>query len=379
MSQTPAYTSETPPATELTPQQRIAAVAAAKGPTPAKKAGPRPSRTKSVTEKSAVAQTTSPAGSSGLLSDPRLPGVEITLEMVTPDLAELYLSKLPPQTAKIQQRNLSNKLVDRYALDMAGEQWPFAGDPIRFNIDGQLIDGQHRLRAIMQSRTNEMMIVIRGLERETFSVFDTGRARSFPDIIRSMGVVNVSMNANITRRVLQWRRGNYSVPNVPRVLNPKFLGVSASPGYLLETFNSMSDAIQNAARRGNACKSIANPKTAAPGVLGFMYLLLSRIDLERAELFFHELQIGPRQAGPEYPIFVLRERLREYVAQGQSGSPDWVWIHFFCTTWNAWYEGRSMRALRTPPAATITYLAQPIDPHAADRPEGWEPLGEDLA
>lgn len=362
-----AYTSETPSG-PLSPAKRMAAVAAAKG-------GRKPGPAKAVPEKAQVAASALVSDGQNVLSDPRLPGVEISLEFVTPDLAEHYLSKLPTEKSEIQQRHLSQKLVDRYALDMTSEQWPFAGDPVRFNIDGELIDGQHRLRGIVQSKVSQMMIVIRGLERETFAVFDTGRARSFPDILKSKGVANVSMNANITRRVLQWRRGNYGVPNVPRVLSPKFLGVSASPGYLLETFNDLATPIQNAARRGNSYKSMANPKTAAPGVIGFMYLLFSSIDLERAELFFHELQFGPRQAGPEYPIFVLRERMKERIAQGQSGSPDWVWMHFFITTWNAWFEGKSMKSLRTPPVAAISHLALPVDPHASERPVGWTPLG----
>jgi hypothetical protein len=358
MSQ-PAYSTQTPAAIAA---KRAAAVAASRS--PRKTAPPKP-------EPAIVSAPSKPA----MLTDPRLPGVEITLELITPETAEHYLTKLPPESATIQQRSLSTKLVDRYALDMASEDWPFAGDPIRFNIDGELIDGQHRLRAVEQSRSSEMMIVIRGLERETFAVFDTGRARSFPDVLKSMGVPNVAIVSNLTRRVLHWRRGNYGVPNVPRVLNPGFLGVPASTGMLRATFEELKSPIINAARRGNGYKSMTQPKTATPGVLAFAYLLFSSYDLERCELFFHELQYGPSKVGPEYPIAVLRDRMRDRLPPGKSASPDWVWMHFFILTWNNWYLAKSMKALKTPPAANTTHLAMPIDPHANDRPQGWTPLG----
>jgi hypothetical protein len=357
----PAYSTSTPTPTTLNAKSRAATVAAAKAPV---KATARP-----------AAVAVPKPGIVDKITDSRLPGIEITLELITPERAEHYLDKLPPTHSDIQQRNLSTKTVDRYALDMASENWPFAGDPIRFNVDGELIDGQHRLRGVMQSKVAQMMIVIRGLERETFAVFDTGRARSFSDVLKSRGVPNVAIVSGLTRRVLHWQRGNYGVQNVPRVLNPGFLGVPASPGVLLKTFEQMESPIINAARRGNQYKNMAQPKTAAPGILAFTYLLFSHLDLERTELFFHELQVGPRQLGPEYPIFVLRERMKERVAAGKSGSPDWVWLYFFINTWNAWYEGKSMKALRTPPAATITHLALPKDPHEADRPQGWTPLG----
>jgi hypothetical protein len=309
------------------------------------------------------------------LTDDRIPGIEISLELITPELAEHYLAKLPTSQSDIKQRALSDKLVDRYAEDMASEQWPFTGDPIRFNSLGELFDGQHRLRAVTQSGSGELMLVIRGLRPDAFAVFDTGRPRSFTDVLTSMGVANVSMNAGVTRRVFYWKRGNYGVPNVGRVPNPPFLGVPASPSMLLETFEAFKPEIQQASRRGSGLKQQFAPRTAAPAVVAFVYLVLSRLDLERCEGFFHELQVGPAQAGPEYPIFVLRERLKKYLSPADSASPDWVWMHFFFRTWNAWFEGKSMGALKTPNKASYSFLARPIDPHASERAEGWEPLG----
>lgn len=360
MSQ-PAYSSETS-SPSATPK-RIAAVAAA-------------ATQRGTARKSMNSAAVSPLKQAvQVLTDPRLPGFECTLELITPELAEHYLAKLPNSQSKIQQRSQSPGLVDRYSGDMASEQWLFIADVIRFNTIGELVDGQHRLRSIIQSGASEFQLVARGLEPESFAVFDTGRARSFSDLLRSIGVANVAMISGTTRRVFHWQRGNYGVANVARVPNPQFLGVPASPGKLLETFQNLRKEIQHAGRRGGSLKAQFATKTAAPAVVAFIYLLFSRLDLDRCEAFFHELQIGPAQVGPEYPIAVLRDRLMREVKAGERGSPDWVWIHFFITTWNKWYEATSMGPLKTPPKAAFNYVARPIDPNAATRPEGWEPLG----
>lgn len=356
MSQ-PVYTSSSAEAVRAVAAARPAATR------PARKAAAAP----------AIASAPTPAM---ILTDPRLPGVEIGLELITPDLADHYLSKLPTAQSMIKQRSQSSKTVDRYSGDMAAEAWPFTGDPIRFNTLGELIDGQHRLQAVSKAGTSEMMIVIRGLEPETFIVFDTGRARSFTDALRSMGISNVSMVAGVTRRVFHWRRGNFGVDRVGRVPNAQFLGVPASASGLLETFAELRTEIIAASRRGGSFKAagFAN-KTAAPAVVAFVYMLFSRIDRDRCEGFFHELQFGPAQNGPSYPIFVLRDRLHKKLPDHVAALPDWVWIHFFFHTWNKWIQAESMGTLKTPPSSSYSYLAKPIDPHAADRPEGWEPLG----
>jgi hypothetical protein len=215
-----------------TPAKKIARVAASVG------AG---SKTNPVTVQEVVR----------VLTHDALPGVEITLELITPELAEHYLSKRPTSTSDIKQRTVSDRLVDRYADDMLNENWPFTGDPLRFNSLGEFVDGQHRAEAVVQSGSSELMIVIRGLLPDAFSVFDTGRARSFPDLLTSMGISSVSMNAGVTRRVFYWRRGNYGVPNIGRIPNPPFLGMQASPSMLLDTFKTFRQEIQAASRRGS--------------------------------------------------------------------------------------------------------------------------------
>jgi hypothetical protein len=80
------------------------------------------------------------------LSDPRLPGVSVRFEEITPELATKYRALVPER-----QRALSEESSDQYSGDMAGLDWEFDGNTIVFNALGELVNGQHRMKAIEDS------------------------------------------------------------------------------------------------------------------------------------------------------------------------------------------------------------------------------------
>jgi hypothetical protein len=68
--------------------------------------------------------------------------IEISSELVeiTPAMAREWLEKNIENN-----RGVGAQVVDAYARDMLAGKWYIPGDPIRFDEDGNLIDGQHRL------------------------------------------------------------------------------------------------------------------------------------------------------------------------------------------------------------------------------------------
>src|ERR1019366_7444668 len=53
---------------------------------------------------------------------------------------------------------------------------------VAFDLAGRLIDGQHRLRAIMKSGTAVMVLVFDGCDPEAFGVIDQGKKRGSGDL-----------------------------------------------------------------------------------------------------------------------------------------------------------------------------------------------------
>jgi len=81
----------------------------------------------------------------------------VEIEMISPKLAEEYLLK------NTSNRKLRLGTVETYARDMAEGRWEVTHQGIAFNKEGELIDGQHRLSAIVLSKRSQKMVVTRNV------------------------------------------------------------------------------------------------------------------------------------------------------------------------------------------------------------------------
>lgn len=105
------------------------------------------------------------------------PALSITTESITPAKATKYLGQ------NINNRTLRSRRVRVYAEQMTRDQWQMIGDPIRFDTTGRLIDGQHRLHAVILSGKTVPFVVIRNLEPESFVAIDSGLNRQPSDVL----------------------------------------------------------------------------------------------------------------------------------------------------------------------------------------------------
>lgn len=78
-------------------------------------------------------------------------------------------------------RKLSQSHVHRLAKAMKEGYWHFTGAPIIRNGD-ELIDGGHRLRAIIESGLTFPFALIEGVEPDSFRYVDSGKKRNFADV-----------------------------------------------------------------------------------------------------------------------------------------------------------------------------------------------------
>jgi hypothetical protein len=60
---------------------------------------------------------------------------------------------------------------------MKADRWTLTGDPIRFSVDGVLLDGQHRLAACVAAQKSFMTVVIEGIKPDAFNSIDQGVKR----------------------------------------------------------------------------------------------------------------------------------------------------------------------------------------------------------
>ena len=98
-------------------------------------------------------------------------------ELITPEIAKKYLA------SNITNRRLRKDRVNAIARDIKNGNWKETHQGIAFDTNGDLIDGQHRLAAIVEADVGVYIDVARGLPYEIGSVIDTGSARTCRDSI----------------------------------------------------------------------------------------------------------------------------------------------------------------------------------------------------
>jgi hypothetical protein len=102
--------------------------------------------------------------------------MKFSLEEITPEEAATLLERVDSR-----QRRISQRVVDCFAKDMEGGQWRLNHQPIATNSSGELIDGQHRLWAVVQSGRTVQMWVARGFEE--YRTVDNGRLRTSGQVL----------------------------------------------------------------------------------------------------------------------------------------------------------------------------------------------------
>jgi hypothetical protein len=105
-----------------------------------------------------------------------------TIEIITPEVAVTYLNQIHRN-----QRRVSQHRVDALAEDMTTGNWFDSNDGIAFDENGFLINGQHRLLAIVKSGIAQQFIVIRNLSEKAFFTMDRGVKRTAKHQLQTLG------------------------------------------------------------------------------------------------------------------------------------------------------------------------------------------------
>lgn len=105
-------------------------------------------------------------------------GWRVEVETWTPERAAEALAK-----CNTGNRALRQSVANRYADLIRCGGWKVSPDGIVFGASGRLIQGQHRLTAVVRSGVAVDMVTWRDVDDSVFSVFDRGVLRSVSDAL----------------------------------------------------------------------------------------------------------------------------------------------------------------------------------------------------
>lgn len=125
------------------------------------------------------------------------PAKTVELMLVTPDTAAKWLA----QNA-LNNRACKNSQVKLYVSYMKKGAWNSDNCAITFDVNGNLIDGQHRLRAVVASGQAQEFIVGRNWPTSAMITLDMGQRRSFTDRMVVAGTDITAMECDILRNAM---------------------------------------------------------------------------------------------------------------------------------------------------------------------------------
>lgn len=101
--------------------------------------------------------------------------MNINLVTVTPTIAKQLLN------GNDHNRRIRPALVKMLRAEIEQGRWTVTHQGIALDDDGRLIDGQHRLKAIVESDTPVKMYVAKGIPTDAAAVIDGGVTRTYGD------------------------------------------------------------------------------------------------------------------------------------------------------------------------------------------------------
>jgi len=247
------------------------------------------------------------------------------LKTVTPEMAAEWLKK------NTNNRKLSLALVDLISAEIKAGNWQQNGDAIRFD-NKALLDGQHRLHAIIKAGQPVDTLVVTGLDPDTMRTIDTDRRpRSASAVLSLGGEVNTTTLGGAIRVVLDMRSGTQWKRSSKLIAKRTFF-----------------DFINNEPEIREAVRFTINlhnlKKLAGPTIPAGLHHLFSTIDRKASEKFFDDLDSGANLSQND-PVYLLRQRLIDNSASRAKLERTEI-MALFTKAWNARLRGASLKSLR---------------------------------
>jgi hypothetical protein len=254
---------------------------------------------------------------------------------VSPEMAEKFLK------LNVSNRYLAVPQCRRHADAMITRKWNNDGNPLKFNTSGKLMDGQHRLTAVIMANMAIEFDVRLNLPPETQATMDTGRRRSVADQL----TINQEIYPKHLAGAIGWIYRLCFEDMSYRIETPETLD-------FLDRNPKIRESVAFVAGKGQTVKG------AVATLLAAVHFIATQVlgEGERANQFVEVFRTG-YPAYPGDPAHKLREQNMRLIAKQQLRT-DKASADLLVYVWNLFREGKTTRGL---------------DPNGPQRIKGFEP------
>ena len=252
---------------------------------------------------------------------------------ITPDLASTWLGW------NDKNRNISQPQVRRLVSEMRNGNWRLNGQCLIMSDCGRLLDGQHRLTAIVEYGSPVTTDVRFGIDPDNFSTIDEGKKRNPGDVFKISGYSDANNLAAACRIVMAYDSGK---------AQPSGGANEVPTNTVLLDWAGKNPTIEEDLSVGRSLYGASDNMILSRSKIAAYIHITKRLDEGAALKFFSQLTtgIGLVNSGP---VHMLRRRLLKSKLDKMHSIPAAIELGLVVRSWNAWREGKSPKFIKYVP------------------------------
>jgi len=254
-----------------------------------------------------------------------------------------HMVKLTPEFAgKLLKHNNRNRpirqsRIAKLSTAMRLGKWKYNGDAVRIDKNGNLLDFQHRLLAILKSDTPIIADIVTGLDIDVFETIDIPQVRTGGDVFSMYNIKNANTVAAGVKLVLNIEDGNIG-------LRASYDNQAMSDFAKKRGPNEMRK-LEKYAALGQKYRKYLGSNVSPGHYCGLLYIM-AKDDEEKPLAFFDELcNMLEKGHTKNTPVRTLWEKLYWNPSAAKS-IPREKRIVFIIKAYLAWLENKPLKVLR---------------------------------
>ena len=132
---------------------------------------------------------------------------------VTPEMALLWLTE-----CNTQNRDPTKAQYEAISGDITTNQWALTHQGLAFTGEGKLLDGQHRLFAVLDTGVTVPIVITLNVSRDSALVIDRHRSRRARDLLNFSEHRMTLFDEAVIRRAISGMQSNSAAPTVPSIV-----------------------------------------------------------------------------------------------------------------------------------------------------------------
>ncbi len=265
------------------------------------------------------------------------PQVSVSVERITPETAKKMLA------TNVKNRKIKSVPLSTLEESMSGDEWSLNGESIIFDINGNLLDGQHRLTSCVKTGKTIDAVIVRGVQGDTQDTIDSGTRRHLADYIKMDGYKNYTDVSTIGKILM--RKADMGITTSLFDNNATKRSIKAQRRFIHEQHDDRIEPLIQPIRL------VTNRYKGVPiQLLGALFDEFRKSGDENFNEFVAQLA---GKSAACMPVRLLQQKFVENAADmrshGRGVFKHSVLAAYIIKTWNAYMRGDEMKRLTFTP------------------------------